>query len=139
MAERVLAHETIGGLVIVKDDAAVVVRKPWVTEAEGAALARSLASQPGAVAAVGAFRLRNGTVLSAGDFLLHPKGLHFHMQEWCGLASHQMRRVESRPRHPQRNHIRSHNVRPHDGNTHARDSTITRCERARRHASRRSA
>lgn len=80
MAERVLAHETIGGLVIVKDDAAVVVRKPWVTEAEGAALAQSLASQPGAVAAVGAFRLRNGTVLSAGDFLLHPKGLHFRMR-----------------------------------------------------------
>lgn len=80
MTEGAAEHETIGGLQIMSDRAVVVVHKPWVSAANALLLADALATQPGAVAAVGGFRLRNGAILSGGDFLLHPKGLHFRLR-----------------------------------------------------------
>ncbi len=80
MPEGSKTQESVGDLRVVSDRACVVVHKPWVSASDVAELANALARQPGAVAAVGGCRLRNGAVLSAGDFLLHPKGLHFRLR-----------------------------------------------------------
>ena len=80
MLDGAKTQESIGSLRVTSDRASVVVHKPWVSETDAASLGAALARQPGAVAAIGGFRLRNGTILSGGDFLLHPKGLHFRLR-----------------------------------------------------------